>query len=158
MDTTSEIFYATGSGNSRRLSETLQEEISELSFNFGLSDLSGTTAASLAGVHFAVFFVSTWGEGDPPPGSESFFETLDRFEGSLDHLRYAVVGLGDSCFTNFCGAGVKLDAHLRRLGATAVMPLRKLDAYFAPCFRQWKTDFTELLLRNSPSTRFHQTT
>lgn len=148
------VLYATGNGNSRRLAEKLESSILETAGKACLFNLRDCGAQKLIKTNFAVFLISTWGEGDPPPDAESFFASIAGCEDSLRHLRYCMVGLGDSCFVNFCGASMTLDHHLQRLGAERVMPVRKLDVCFMPEFRKWENDF--LLLLESNTTSLHQ--
>jgi len=147
------LFFATGNGNSRRLSNTLHEGLGSLAIPSKLHNLANHTVTDLEQALLAVFFISTWGEGDPPPDAEAFFQSVADYTGRLDHLQYAMVGLGDSCFRHFCGASVTLDAHLQGLGARPIMPLKKLDAYFAPCVRDWQHHFFQQLQADSQIAR-----
>jgi len=46
----------------------------------------------------------------------------------LKGLRYALIAMGDSSYTHFCGAGRHLDGLLQELGAAQVIPPLELDA------------------------------
>ncbi|MEM0966189.1 MAG: flavodoxin family protein [Verrucomicrobiota bacterium] len=139
------ILYATGNGNSRRLAKKLEQELNGEGFDAQKTNLSDLTADQLDEMQFTVWLISTWGEGDPPPDSDPFFQQLASREKPLDHLVYSMVGLGDSCFTHYCGASVTLEEHLLRLGARQAMPSEKLDAFFMPGFREWKGRFLAML-------------
>lgn len=143
------IFYATGNGNARRVAQKLEEQLLEEGLSATRRNLRDCDLNVLQETGLAVFFVSTWGEGDPPPDAEAFFDAVAQHENPLSKLNYCMVGLGDSCFVNFCGASVTLDNHFERLAANRVMPLEKLDAYFMPGFQKWKDRFIDLL-RQSP--------
>jgi hypothetical protein len=69
-----------------------------------------------------VFVVSTTGDGDPPDSAQKFWRRLKKktlAKTYLQHLKYALLGLGDSNYTNFCNFSKMLNKRLLELGATA---------------------------------------
>lgn len=99
----------------------------------------GLDALSNAGR--VLFIASTYGEGDPP-------DTAARFAGitmgssaalaQLPHLHYAVLALGDSSYTNYCGFGRALDGWLAARGATPLFGRIDVDRGNPAALAEWQ--------------------
>src|SRR5262249_51522641 len=75
-----------------------------------------------------VVIASTWGEGDPPQRAASFYKGLMAESApSLAGVRFAVLALGDTAYTNFCATGRAVDERLEALGATRIVDRVDLD-------------------------------
>ena len=65
---------------------------------------------------------STYGQGDVPDGSQSFYDFLSNSKTNLSHLRYGVFALGDMTYAEtFCFGGKKFDEALSQLNAQKVI-------------------------------------
>ena len=56
---------------------------------------------------------------------------------ALDGVRYAVLGIGDRSYDNFCGHAKSLDARLTELGATQLVDRADCEAYDDEPMAQW---------------------
>ena len=73
-----------------------------------------------------VFVASTTGEGEPPEGMRAFWRFLLRKDlppSSLDRMKHATFGLGDSSYPKFNYAAKRLHRRLAQLGSTPLLPL-----------------------------------
>ena len=55
----------------------------------------------------------------------------------LENLQFAVLGLGDKNYSDFCGASKKFDARLEALGAKRLLPRGECDADYEAAAKKW---------------------
>ena len=55
---------------------------------------------------------STYGQGDVPDGSKNFYNNLKSSNISLEHIKYAIFGLGDMTYKDTFAYGGKKFDHL----------------------------------------------
>jgi len=87
---------------------------------------------------------SSFGDGEPPANGEQFVEAL-RQAPALLGLRYAVFGLGDTGYPQFCGFTKALDALLHERQAQPIMNRVDADASFEDFFERWAPTLGEVL-------------
>jgi NADPH-ferrihemoprotein reductase len=128
------IFWGSQSGTAERFAETLSREcLARFGLNALVADLSDYDAESIASIqktHFAIFLLSTYGEGDPSDNTAGLWDWIKRVNDDgikLDNLRYLAFGLGNSNYKYYNRVlDVVADA-LDGAGATALIPRQKAD-------------------------------
>ncbi|MEC9056575.1 MAG: flavodoxin domain-containing protein, partial [Verrucomicrobiota bacterium] len=131
------VLYGTESGNS----ETLAARTAKLAKASGLKarlyDMAETKPGDLAQASVLLVVVSTWGEGDPPEGTEEYYRTFMAGGIDLSGLRYSVCALGDTSYEHFCKIGKDFDHQLEKLGAKRVAPRADCDVEFEETYEEW---------------------
>lgn len=140
------VLYGSESGNAEACATGLNLALKTKGLMSRLVNMADSTVAELSDAGRALVVVSTWGEGDPPETATRFFaelkaENAPRMEG----LEFAVFGLGDSSYADFCECGKVVDRRLEELGATRLLERVDADVDFEAPFEVWKAQVVERL-------------
>lgn len=67
-----------------------------------------------------ILVTSNTGDGDPPDNSSKFWRFLRRLKQKdyFSHSKIAVLGLGDTNYSNFNNSAIRLEKKAKDLGAT----------------------------------------
>eukprot|EP00808_Paulinella_micropora_P031045 g83163.t1 len=152
------VLYGSQGGNAQSIAESVLEDLKEKKFeNVRLSSCNSYTKTSNKLADFpkeriAVFIVSTTGQGDPPENARQFFRFLKRNKAEKDwlsNLQYAILALGDTNYTHFCGAGKFLHKLLSGCGAKPFIPIACADDAVSDglekCVEPWRANLPAAL-------------
>lgn len=121
------VVYGSQTGNARRVAEALAERVRDAGLAVRLLRADAYPLRELKDERYLAIVISTQGDGDPPDDALGFVEHLSSARApKLEGLRFAVFGLGDSSYPQFCAVGRQIDARLEALGASRWLP--RVDA------------------------------
>ena len=134
------IVYGSQTGNARRLAETLAQQAQQAGIPVRLLRADAYPALELKHERYLYLVVSTQGDGDPPDDARGLVEFIaGKRAPTLKQLKYAVLGLGDSSYPQFCAIAGKLDERLAELGATRLLERGEADLDIETIATPWLT-------------------
>ena len=92
-----------------------------------LSDYDSHTIAEIPNTKFAIFLVSTYGEGDPSDNTAELWSYLRDNNGPLGSLRYMAFGLGNSKYKYYNKVIDVIVESLNKFGASLLLPVGKAN-------------------------------
>ena len=147
------VLYATESGNAEGLAIKAKKAAQKHGLDARVIDMADADMGLLAKAKNLIVYVATWGEGEPPGRAADFYDALmSDAAPRLDGVRFAVLALGDTSYTQFCATGKVIDARLEALGASRAADRIDLDLDFAKQAIEWTQGaLTQLAPADAPS-------
>jgi sulfite reductase (NADPH) flavoprotein alpha-component len=140
------ILFGSQTGSAEGLAKKMAKESQQRGFAPKVLALNDYKAANLPAASKAVIISSTWGDGDPPDNAVNFWTWLNAESAPrLENLNYAVLGLGDKNYSDFCGASKKFDLRLEALGAKRLQPRGECDVDYEAAAKSWIAGLWEKL-------------
>ena len=135
------VLYGSQSGNAEMIAVDAQKVALENGLLPTVVSMSDISVDDVTQAERLMVIVSTFGEGDMPDSAESLWRALEAAPaGTLKNTHFAVLGLGDRSYENFCQSGVNWDRQLEILGATRIKELVRSDVDYSDVADQWLDD------------------
>jgi len=132
------ILFGSQTGSAEGLAKKLAKESESRGFTPKLFALNDYEQANLPTASKAVIISSTWGDGEPPDNAVNFWNWIKADSAPrLENLNFAVLGLGDKNYSDFCGASKKFDERLVALGAKRLAPRGECDVDYEGPAKSW---------------------
>ncbi|WP_373099833.1 MULTISPECIES: assimilatory sulfite reductase (NADPH) flavoprotein subunit [Pasteurellaceae] len=132
------VLSVSQTGNAKGVAAQLAERLRQANITVNLVAAKDYKAKKIADEQLLLLISSTQGEGEPPEEGVVLYKLLHGKKApKLDKLEFAVLGLGDTSYPNFCQAGKDFDRRLAELGATRLLDRVDADLDFADTAAQW---------------------
>lgn len=131
------VLFGTESGNSEELADKIAKAVKKNGGKPTLKNMSEASPAELKKYDSVLTIVSTWGDGEPPETSESFYKAFMNEQTDLKGVKFSVCALGDSSYDKFCQIGIEFDTRFETLGAERVAARVDCDVDFDESYNAW---------------------
>lgn len=85
-----------------------------------------------------LWVLSTFGEGEAPDMARGFVRNLLKTSPSLDKVQYAILGLGDTRYRDYCGFAAQVEQWLMASGAQPLFSRINVDNGEQTAIQQWQ--------------------
>lgn len=140
------VLSGSQTGNAKGVADKLADRLKAEGVNVNRSQLKDYKAKNIADESLVLLVTSTQGEGEPPEEGMLLLKLLNGKKApKLDNLQFAVLGLGDSSYPNFCQAGKDFDKRFAELGGTRLLEVGVADLDFQATAEQWINDVVDIV-------------
>jgi sulfite reductase (NADPH) flavoprotein alpha-component len=140
------VGYGTETGGAEQLAGRFTAAANAIGIDVKAVELNAVGTDELATATHFIAITATYGEGEFPYNAHVFWEQLEAQDAQrLEHLTFAVLGLGDKYYIDFANAGRLLDERLEVLGATRMTARVDCDVDFDDDAALWTAEVIGLL-------------
>lgn len=138
------VLWASQTGTAEQVATQLADRLGDAH----LVNMDDTELRHLGAGRDVFVVTSTFGDGEPPDNGAGFWSRLASPDAPrLDGVRYAVLGIGDRAYANFCGHAKSIDTKFAALGATRLLDRAECEAHDDEPMRRWAEQVGSLLGR-----------
>ncbi|KFK93457.1 MULTISPECIES: NADPH-dependent assimilatory sulfite reductase flavoprotein subunit [unclassified Serratia (in: enterobacteria)] len=146
------VISASQTGNARRLAEQLRDDLLAAKLSVTLVNAGDYKFKQIAQERLLVVIASTQGEGEPAEEAVALHKFLHSKKApKLTDTAFAVFGLGDTSYENFCQSGKDFDAKLAELGAERLVERIDADVEYQALALAWRKQVVEVMKGRAPT-------
>ena len=153
------VISASQTGNARKVAAELHQRLAAAGVNAAHTAAADYKPKNIAGEQLVLLVTSTQGEGEPPEEALSLYKLLSGKKApKLSGLKFAVLGLGDSSYPMFCGAGKSFDELLAKLGGERLLERQDCDLEYQAEAEAWLDKIVPLVgsLAAAPASAYNK--
>ena len=146
------VLSGSQTGNAKSVADQLAERLKAEGVDVVRTQLKDSKAKNIVDEKLVLLVTSTQGEGEAPEEGVVLLKLLNGKKApKLPQLQFAVFGLGDSSYPNFCQAGKDFDQRLAELGASRLLDVALADLDFKATAEKWIEDVVAVVKEKAKS-------
>ncbi|MEO0511195.1 MAG: assimilatory sulfite reductase (NADPH) flavoprotein subunit [Verrucomicrobiota bacterium] len=132
------VLYGSQTGNAEALASQTAKQLKSAGVDATAVDMEAFEKAQIVEEENLILLTSTYGDGEPPDNAADLHAFLmDESAPKLDKTAFAVFGLGDTSYPEFCKCAKDFDSRLEALGARRLLDRVDADVDFEEPFESW---------------------
>ena len=131
------ILFGTQTGNAQNIAD----DIATL-FNTQAIDMGDVDINTFKAMNNVIIVTSTYGDGEHPDNGQIMWDACKDIDG-LSHMKFAILGLGDTAYDLFCHSAQEWETLLEKAGANKVQDTAKLDVDYEDQAQDWTNGLQE---------------
>ncbi|MGZ6780158.1 MAG: molybdopterin dinucleotide binding domain-containing protein, partial [Mycobacterium sp.] len=136
------VLWASQTGNAEDFAVRLARRLGDTR----LANMDDVALSQLSAARDVLIVTSTFGDGGPPDNGAAFWDRLGAPDApTLSGVRYAVLGIGDRAYADFCGYAKSIDGRFADLGATKLVDRAECEAYDNGPMSKWADEVAAVL-------------
>ncbi len=138
------VVYATQTGTAEQLAWNTATILQSGGIKASVKNISALDRLTLESAKKILFLASTFGEGEAPDAARSFTKKLLKSSLSLSQLQFAILGLGDKRYSDYCAFAAQIEQWLSANGATPLFARIDVDNGNESSIHHWQQKIADL--------------
>lgn len=132
------IVYASQTGTAEQLAWNTATILQSGGIKAIVKNISAVDKITIESAKKMLFLASTFGEGEAPDTARSFAKKLLKSSLSLSQLQFAILGLGDRRYSDYCAFAAQIEQWLSANGATPLFARIDVDNGNERAIHEWQ--------------------
>lgn len=138
------VVYASQTGTAEQLAWNTATILQSGGIKASVKNVAALDKGTLESARKILFLISTFGEGEAPDAARGFARKLLKSSLSLSQLQFAILGLGDKRYSDYCAFAGQVEQWLQASGAKPLFARIDVDNGNEQSIHLWQQQIAEM--------------
>ena len=138
------VVYASQTGTAEQLAWNTATILQSGGIKASVKNIAALDKATLTSAQKILFLISTFGEGEAPDSARGFVRKFLKSSLQLSQLQFAILGLGDRRYSDYCAFAAQIEHWLSSNGASPMFARIYVDNGHEQSIQQWQQQIADL--------------